>query len=119
MRTRPCSRSRWDNTSAAPARSSTSSSSGPTTGTSSERSERAYTCDREAVMDKTNGTASANGSSPDPSDDREVQLARAWEILDQVAGRNAHKDPDEILAEVTAEVEAVRQERYERREAAK
>lgn len=40
--------------------------------------------------------------------------ARDWAIIERVQARNADKDPDEILAEVTAAVEEVRQERYER-----
>lgn len=42
------------------------------------------------------------------------QQERAWEAVDRVRERNADKDPDEVLADVTAEVEAVRQEMYER-----
>lgn len=40
--------------------------------------------------------------------------ARDWAIIERVQARNADRDPDEILAEVTAVVEEVRQERYER-----
>jgi len=45
-------------------------------------------------------------------------LEAAWRTVEQLRARNAHLDPDEILAEVTAEVEAVRQELYEQRTAA-
>ncbi len=47
------------------------------------------------------------------------QLERAWETVERVQRRNAAHSPDEVLADVTAEVEAVRQERYEQAEAAK
>lgn len=39
--------------------------------------------------------------------------ARAWAAMDALGERNADKDPDEVLAEVTVIVEEVRQERYE------
>jgi hypothetical protein len=42
-----------------------------------------------------------------------------WRVVDELRARNAHLDPDEILAEVTAEVEAVRQEMYEKRMASR
>lgn len=40
-------------------------------------------------------------------------LARAWERVREIQDRNAHRDPDEILAEVTEIVEEVRQEMYD------
>jgi hypothetical protein len=40
---------------------------------------------------------------------------RAWDTVNRVQARNADKSPDEVLDDVTAEVEAVRQESYERR----
>lgn len=53
-------------------------------------------------------------------DDRSTaDLDRIWATVERVRARNADKSPEEVLADVTAEVEAVRQERYERREAAK
>lgn len=39
-----------------------------------------------------------------------------WATVDQIRQRNADKDPDEVLADVTREVEAVRQEMYEERQ---
>src|SRR5438552_3337995 len=42
-----------------------------------------------------------------------------WDAVDRIRERNADADPDEVLADVTAEVEAVRRERYERKHAAK
>lgn len=38
---------------------------------------------------------------------------KAWAVVDEVQKRNEDKDPDEVLQDVTAEVEAVRQEMYE------
>ena len=35
-----------------------------------------------------------------------------WEVIDQVAAQNADKDPDAVLAHVTAVVDAARQEVY-------
>jgi hypothetical protein len=56
---------------------------------------------------------------PDPEQERSKgELKRVWAAVERVRERNADKSPDEILEDVTAEVEAVRQERYERREAA-
>ncbi|HET8631910.1 MAG TPA: type II toxin-antitoxin system Phd/YefM family antitoxin [Thermomicrobiales bacterium] len=41
--------------------------------------------------------------------------AQAWALIEAVGARNADKDPDELMADVTAEVEAVRQEMYDER----
>lgn len=38
---------------------------------------------------------------------------RAWAIVDEIRARNAEKDPEEVLRDVTEVVETVRQERYE------
>lgn len=43
---------------------------------------------------------------------------RFWATVDQIRQRNADEDPDEVLADVTQEVEAVRQEMYEERKRA-
>lgn len=40
----------------------------------------------------------------------------AWEAIQHIRELNADKDPDEVYADVTGEVEAVRQEMYEERE---
>lgn len=44
--------------------------------------------------------------------------ARFWQVVEQIGERNADKDPDEVLADVTAVVEEVRRERSEREQAA-
>jgi AbrB family looped-hinge helix DNA binding protein len=43
----------------------------------------------------------------------------AWERVRQVQDRNAGNDPDEVLADVSAEVESVRREQHERERQAK
>jgi len=59
---------------------------------------------------------------PDPNnkqqDEIDRQEQRAWEQVDRVRERNADLDPADVLEEVTAEVEAVRQEMHDRRVAA-
>ena len=47
----------------------------------------------------------------------EAEEARAWAVVGATRERNAGRDPDEVLREVTEEVEAVRRERHERRRA--
>jgi antitoxin (DNA-binding transcriptional repressor) of toxin-antitoxin stability system len=42
-----------------------------------------------------------------------------WEAIDALQERNAGLDPDDVLRDVTAEVEDVRRERYEREQASK
>jgi prevent-host-death family protein len=46
---------------------------------------------------------------------REWAVERAWATVERVRERNADLDPDEVLRDVTAVVEEVRQERYEER----
>jgi prevent-host-death family protein len=43
-----------------------------------------------------------------------AKLEYAWSVIQRVKDRNADKDPDEVFADVTAIVEQVRRERYER-----
>jgi prevent-host-death family protein len=50
---------------------------------------------------------------------RQVIRDEAWETIERVAERNADKDPDEIYQFVTEIVEEVRQERYEKEQAAR
>lgn len=38
---------------------------------------------------------------------------RAWAVIERIGERNADKDPDEVLRDVTEAVEEVRQELYE------
>ena len=48
---------------------------------------------------------------------QQARLTRAWATLERVQERNAHLDPDEVLAVVTEEVKAVRAERSTQRPA--
>ena len=41
---------------------------------------------------------------------------RDWALVDQVQARNSEKDPDDMLADVTAELEAARQEHHAEQE---
>jgi PHD/YefM family antitoxin component YafN of YafNO toxin-antitoxin module len=45
---------------------------------------------------------------------RDDQAERDWQTIQRLQERNADKDPDEVLRVVTAVVEDVRRERYER-----
>src|SRR5215212_3354821 len=45
---------------------------------------------------------------------RREQAERGWAAVDAIHQRNADADPDEVYSDVTAVVEAVRQERHER-----
>lgn len=56
--------------------------------------------------------------SPEHRDSLTAQQERAWQTVERVQGRNAAISPEEVLADVTSEVEGVRQERYEQSEAA-
>ena len=47
---------------------------------------------------------------------RDDQADRDWQTIQRLQDRNADKDPDDVLRVVTAVVEEVRQERYERQQ---
>lgn len=57
--------------------------------------------------------------SPEENQKLHRQKEEAWKTIQAVQERNADKDPDQVLAEVTEEVEAVRQEIYARERQAK
>ncbi|HET8628786.1 MAG TPA: type II toxin-antitoxin system prevent-host-death family antitoxin [Thermomicrobiales bacterium] len=44
---------------------------------------------------------------------RQQMVERAWATIECLQERNADKDPEEVLRDVTAEVEAVRQGMYD------
>lgn len=48
-------------------------------------------------------------------EEREAIFARFWQALERIWARNADKDPDEVLRDVTEAVEEVRQEQYEQK----
>ncbi|MGH2615598.1 MAG: hypothetical protein ACRDJC_10195 [Thermomicrobiales bacterium] len=45
---------------------------------------------------------------------REDAWERFWQTVDRIRARNAGKDPDDVLRDVTEAVEEVRREMYER-----
>ena len=66
-------------------------------------------------MAEPNGKPAATVGQGNESEPLAERQARAWDVVTHVQDRNADLSPDDVLAEVTAEVEAARQERYERR----
>jgi antitoxin Phd len=71
---------------------------------------------KEPVVVEKKGRPVAVIVSPELFQRLQEEDERDWAIIEAVSARNADKDPDEILAEVTAIVEEVRQERYERQQ---
>jgi prevent-host-death family protein len=69
---------------------------------------------KEAVMVERKGKPVAVVIPPEEFERLQKQQEQAFKTLDRLAERNADKSPDEVLADVTDEVEAVRQEMYER-----
>lgn len=67
---------------------------------------------KEPVIVEKKGKPYAVLISPEQYDAIEKAEQRTWQLIDQLREQNADQDPDDILADVTAEVEAVRQERY-------
>lgn len=53
--------------------------------------------------------------SPEQFATLEKDHERFWATVDRIRQRNTDKDPDEVLADVTTEVEAVRQKMYGQR----
>lgn len=72
----------------------------------------------EPVIVERKGKPFAVVISPQQYEILKREQERAWASVDRVRERNSAKDPDEVWQEVTAEVEAVRQERYEQRKSA-
>ena len=48
----------------------------------------------------------------------EAEREARFSVLDRIRAKNAGNDPDEVVRDVTAAVEAVRQEAYDREQAA-
>ena len=72
---------------------------------------------KEAVVVEKKGKPVAVVISPEAHEQLTQQDApweRFWQAVDRIRERNADKDPDAVLADVTQVVEEVRQERYER-----
>ena len=74
---------------------------------------------QEAVIVERKGRPFAVVISPEQYESLRAQQERAWKTVERIQERNADKSPEEVLADVTAEVEAIRQERYEQRKRAK
>jgi antitoxin YefM len=70
---------------------------------------------KEPVIVERNGKPFAVVISPDQYAVMERELGQAWRDIESLRELNADKDPDEILRDVTAVVEEVRQERYAKR----
>ncbi len=68
---------------------------------------------QEPVIVEKEGKPLAVVISPEQFEAFQQRLTCAWATVDRVRERNAGKTPEEVLNEVSAEVEAVRQERYE------
>jgi prevent-host-death family protein len=68
---------------------------------------------KEPVLVERRGKPFAVVISPDQYALVEKELERAWQTVDRVRERNADKNPEEVFKDVTATVEAVRQELYE------
>ncbi|MBI2303644.1 MAG: type II toxin-antitoxin system Phd/YefM family antitoxin [Chloroflexi bacterium] len=74
---------------------------------------------KEAVIIEKKGRPFAVVVSPQDYEALQKEQERAWSVVDQVRERNADKDPDEVLTDVTTEVETVRQKLYEEKQAPK
>lgn len=70
---------------------------------------------KEAVVVERDGVPYAVVISPEQYAGLPDEDALDWEAIDQVAAQNADKDPEAVQADVTATVEAVRQEVYDER----
>lgn len=68
---------------------------------------------REPVIIEKKGRPFAVVISPEQYESMQKERERAWTVVDRVRERNIDKEPEEVLRDVTAEVEAVRQEMYE------
>jgi prevent-host-death family protein len=68
---------------------------------------------KEPVVVEKKGKPYAVLISPEQYEILHREKERAWATVDRIRERNADKTEEEIAADVTAEVEAVRQELYE------
>lgn len=67
---------------------------------------------KEPVVVERNGKPFAVVISPDQYEVMEAALERAWTAVERMRERNADKSPEAVLEDVTAAVEAVREERH-------
>ncbi|TAK30922.1 MAG: type II toxin-antitoxin system Phd/YefM family antitoxin [Chloroflexota bacterium] len=74
---------------------------------------------KEAVIVEKKGKPVAVVISTEDYERLAKEREQDWAVVEKVRERNADKDPDEVLCDVTAEVEAVRQEIYEQKKPSK
>lgn len=67
---------------------------------------------KEPVVVQKKGKTVAVIISPETFQRLQEEDARDWALIEEVGKLNDDKDPDEVLADVTAEVEAMRRERH-------
>lgn len=67
-------------------------------------------------MVERNGRPFAVVLSPEENRKLQAREERSWQAIDRLQEINADQDPEEVLTDVTAEVETVRQERYEQQQ---
>lgn len=79
--------------------------------TFSELLGRVHYTQEPAIVEK-NGKPFAVVISPEQYERLLDAQQQAWAVVDAVHARNGDLDPDEVLADVTAEVEAVRETRH-------
>ena|SRR5215213_7024720 len=72
--------------------------------------------DKDVIVDE-DGDRDAVAVTPEEEFDK-LSNERFWSTVDRMRERNAHLDPEQVLAEITKVVEEVRQEQYERQRAA-
>ena len=72
---------------------------------------------KEPVVVEKKGKTVAVIISPEAFQRLQAEDARDWATIQAVGERNADQGPDEVLATVTEEVEAVRREVYAERQA--
>ena len=66
----------------------------------------------EPVVVERNGKPFAVVISPEQYEVMEAALERAWTTVERIRARNADESPEAVLRDVTAVVEAVREERH-------
>ncbi|MBI4492305.1 MAG: type II toxin-antitoxin system Phd/YefM family antitoxin [Chloroflexi bacterium] len=73
---------------------------------------------KEPVIIEKKGRPFAVVISPEDYERLQKEREEAFALIDQIRERNADQAPEAVEADVTAVVEAVRQERYEKRKQA-
>jgi prevent-host-death family protein len=70
---------------------------------------------KNPVLVEKRGRPVAAVISPEDFDWLRREKEKVFAVIDRIQARSADRDPDEVLREVTAEVEEVRQSLYEKR----